>query len=150
VGGPPSAWLFDDIVGVADGWFPVLPIDPVRLAAAVDLLGAKYEASGRDGPPPQVIALELVAGIRGTSPEAFAAALPGPADLDALAAAGVSRLIVSVPAPDAAQLAAGLDAVADLRAAAKACGEAPPDDPARRGAAASAVHSGVAGSQTTR
>jgi probable F420-dependent oxidoreductase len=119
VGGPPSGWLFDDIVALADGWFPVLPIDPVRLVAAVELLRAKYVASGGDGPPPDVIALELVSAIRGTTPKAFAAALPEPGDLDALAAAGVSRLIISVPARDTAQLAGCLDAVVDVRTAAE-------------------------------
>jgi probable F420-dependent oxidoreductase len=148
VGGPPSAWLFDDIVAVADGWFPVLPIDPARLAAAVHLLNVKHEVSGRAGPGPDVIALELVAGIRGTSPEAFAAALPRPADVDALAAAGVSRLIVSVPAPDLERLAAALDAVAQLRAAARACGDAPTEGAVRRRAAA-VTPSKVAGVQTT-
>lgn len=114
VGGPPKDWVLNDILEFADGWLPLLPIDLADLAAAVSRLRARFASSPRAAVHPQVTALDLRAGVRGRSVDEFAAALPSRAALDDLGAAGVDRLVLTVPVSDLNLTRKTLDLVAAL------------------------------------
>jgi probable F420-dependent oxidoreductase len=113
-GGPAAAWVFDDIVAVGDGWLPVFPLAVDELRRAVKDLGARFEASPRAGQRPQVVALDLEAGVRSRNSAEFAAALPSRTMLDDLAAAGADRLILAIPSTDLTETLRVLDQIVEL------------------------------------
>jgi alkanesulfonate monooxygenase SsuD/methylene tetrahydromethanopterin reductase-like flavin-dependent oxidoreductase (luciferase family) len=96
VGGPAAGWVFDDIVEVGDGWLPVFPLEVDQLGRAVRELRARFDASRR-ADRPQVVALDLEAGVRSRTSAEFACAVPTRTLLDDLEGAGVDRLVLSVP-----------------------------------------------------
>jgi probable F420-dependent oxidoreductase len=114
LGGPPAGWIFDDIVEVGDGWLPVFPIEIDTLRHAVKDLLARFEASPRANQRPQIVALELGAGVRSKTSAEFAAALPSRGMLDELGSVGVDRLVLSVPVNSLAMTLRALDDIVGL------------------------------------